>query len=230
MISWNRQALALIYDERISWQRNQSKSLPPLKTTQLLKEQWYRTTCLDCHFCFPVVFVPQQNPTTVKGCREVNTRCQNIQVHCRYPYPQCKYETEVVKDELAAVLHTVHLNGTHVQAQYTSNSYSVRSRKCSNRPYRLQNLGKSGLTSIPAGKIASKPQNSKAKTWPYNCSNFAGSSFEKTSQGMQAVPSSTNSVDKVMTAVEKKLLWERKTLFGHVQLHNMHPTQKTTGH
>ena len=33
----------------------------------------------------------------------------------RCPYPECEYETEDVKDELVAVLLTVHSNGTHVQ-------------------------------------------------------------------------------------------------------------------
>ena len=33
----------------------------------------------------------------------------------RCSYPECEYETEDVKDELATVLLTVHLNGTHMQ-------------------------------------------------------------------------------------------------------------------
>ena len=41
----------------------------------------------------------------------------------RCPYPECEYETEDVKDELAAVLLTVHSNGTHVQ---TSSQPSIQ--------------------------------------------------------------------------------------------------------
>ena len=74
------------------------------------KEERYRTTCLNGHLCFPVVFAPRPNPTTKKGCGEKNTLPKH-----RCPYPECEYETEDVTDELAAVLLTVHSNGTHMQ-------------------------------------------------------------------------------------------------------------------
>ena len=55
----------------------------------------------------------------------------------------------------------------------------LRLRKCGDQPYCLQNLVKSGLTSLPGGKIMPKRQNSKAKTWSYNCSNAARNNFEE---------------------------------------------------
>ena len=42
------------------------------------KEQRYWAMCLDHHLCFPVFFMPRQNPTTRKGYHRENTRCQNI--------------------------------------------------------------------------------------------------------------------------------------------------------
>ena len=39
----------------------------------------------------------------------------------------------------------------------------IRPRKCGDQPYRLQDLAKSDLTSLPAGKITPKRHNSKAK-------------------------------------------------------------------
>ena len=66
----------------------------------------------------------------------------------------------------------------------------LRLRKCGDQPFCLQDLAKSGLTSLPAEKIMPKQQNSKTKT--YNYSNAARNNFEKTSQGMQAVRSPTN--------------------------------------
>ena len=48
------------------------------------------------------VFTPQENQTTRKGCLEENTTPKHRCLH-----HECEYETEVVKDELAAVLPTV---------------------------------------------------------------------------------------------------------------------------
>ena len=81
---------------------------------------------------------------------------------------------------------------TQTASQPATQLQQLRTKKCSDQPYRLLGLVKNGLTSSPAGKITPKQQNLKAKTWSYNCSNAARNNFEKTSRGTQVARSPTN--------------------------------------
>ena len=142
--------------------------------------------CLDCHLCFPVVFTPQQNPTTGEGLPQGK---HTMPKH-RFSYPdiRCKRRTchctlYFLRSTRRAHMYKPLINLLHKQP--------LRSRKCGNQPYHLQDLAKSGLTSLPAGKIMPKQQNSKAMTWSYNSLNGARN-FEKTTRGTQAAHLPTN--------------------------------------
>ena len=98
------------------------------------------------------------------------------------PNLECEYRSGDVKDELAAVLLTVHSNGTHMQTASQPNTQATTAKvKKVRRP-----------TISSAGKITPKQPNSKAKTWSYNSFNAARNNFKKTSRGTQGVHSTTN--------------------------------------
>ena len=114
--------------------------------------------CLDCHLCFPVVFMPRQNP----NYEERLPRGKHTMPKHRCPYPECDYEIEDVKDKLASVLLTVHSNGTHVQTTSHPATQATTKVETVRRPTILS-AGSSKEWSA-AGKIMPKQQNSKTKT------------------------------------------------------------------
>lgn len=91
---------------------------------------------------------------------------------------------------------------TQTASQPATQLQQLMTKKCSDQPYCLLGLVKNGLTSSPAGKITPKQQNSKAKTWSYNCSNAARKLRNDLTRN--AGGSLTNkSMDEVMAAIKK---------------------------
>ena len=89
---------------------------------------------------------------------------------------ECEYETE---DELAAILLTVHSNGTHMQT--TSQPATQATAK----------VDKVWLPTVSSAESSEEwpyfltrwKDYAEATTWSYNCLNVARNNFEKTSQG-----------------------------------------------
>ena len=90
----------------------------------------------------------------------------------RCPYPECEYETEDVKDELVAVLLTVHSNGTHVQT--TSQPAAQATAKV--EKVQRQTISSAGSSEewsyfLTRWTDYAKVTKLKAKTWSHNCLN-----------------------------------------------------------
>ena len=114
----------LIYDKRISWRRNQSKSFPSSKTTQ-------RTAILSDVPRPPSLFSCFFHATTKPNYEERLPQGEHTMPKHRCPYPKCRYKTEDVKVKLATVLLKVHTH-THTCKPLVSKlrKQQLRSRKC----------------------------------------------------------------------------------------------------
>ena len=105
----SRNGRTLIYAERKSRRRNQNKSLPFVENHAKKGDIEQRASTAILVF----LLFSRHDKTQLRG--KAATRKNHTLPKHRCPYPECEYETEDVKDELADVLLTVHSNGTHVQ-------------------------------------------------------------------------------------------------------------------
>ena len=141
-----------------------------------------RLTCLD--WAAPSLFSCCFRATTKPNYEERLPHGKHTMQKHRCPNANCRYKTGDVKDELAVL----YFSWSTQMAQKCKppvnplHKHQLRLRKCRDRLYHLQDLIKSGLTSLPAGKITPQQQNSKAKTWSYNCSNVVRNGGSKIPQ------------------------------------------------
>lgn len=121
------------------------------------------------------------------------TNRNNTMPKYQCPFPSCTYETEDVKDELAAVLLSVHSTGTHIAPPATSTltTQQLRSRGYGAPRYLLQGQVKSGPTFSLAGRITWKRLKLRERTRSYNCWNAATNSYAKTLREMPAARTRT---------------------------------------
>ena len=90
---------------------------------------------IDHHFCFHVVFTPQQNPTMRKGCLKENTQCQNKDA-CT---PNVSMRQKMLKTNLPLYfLRFTWMAHTCKPLVSLLHKQQLKLRKCSGQPNRLQ--------------------------------------------------------------------------------------------
>ena len=131
----------------------------------------------------------------------------------RCPYPECEYETEDVKEEIAAVLLMVHSNGTQVQTTSQPATQATAKVEKVRRPT-ISSAGSSEEWSYFLTRWKDYVKETKLKG--KDCEEQLRKDFTRNAGG-----SLTNkSMDEVMAAIKKLAVREKNTMVTRAQLHN----------
>ena len=147
----------------------------------------------------------------------------------RCPYLECEYETEDVKDEIAAVLLTIHSNDTQVQTTSQPATQATAKVEKVRRPT-ISSAGSSEEWSYfpTRWKDYAKETKLKGKDMVIQllecCEEQLREDFARNAGGLLT----NKSVDEVMAAIKKLAVREENTMVTRAQLHNMHQDRDET--
>ena len=140
----------------------------------------------------------------------------------RCPYLECKYETEDVKDELAAVLLTVHSTGTHMKTTSQPATQPTARVKKVWRPT-ISSAGSSEEWSyfLTCWKDYAEVTKLKGKDSVIQLLECCEEQLRKDLTRNAGSSLTNKSMDEVMASIKNLAVREENTMVAHVQLHNM---------
>ena len=148
----------------------------------------------------------------------------------RCPYPECEYETEDVNDELAAVLLTVHSNGTHVQTTSQPATQATTAKVEKVRRPTISSAGSSEEWSyfLTRWKDYVEATKLKGKDMVIQLLECCEEQLRKDLTRNAGGSLTSKSVDEVMAAIKKLAVRDENTMVARVQLHNMRQDRDET--
>ena len=148
----------------------------------------------------------------------------------RCPYPECKNETEDVKDELAAVLLTVHSNGTHVQTsgQPATQATTAKVEKVRRPTISSAGSGEEWSYFLTRWKDYAEATKLEGKDMVIQLLECCKDQLRKDLTRNAGGSLTNKSMDEVMAAIQKLAVREENTMVARVQLHNMRQDRDET--
>ena len=140
------------------------------------------------------------------------------------PFPQCTYETDNVEDSLAAVLISVHSNGTHT----TTTQATAKAEKVKRPSLSLAGSSEEWSYFLTRWKDYTEATKIKGKDEVPQLLECCDEQLRRDVTRNAGGSLANQNIDKVMKAIKKLAVKEEDAMVARMKLHNVHQDHEET--